>query len=219
MDKKNTVVEMERAAPLGKREQKTQRRRRELSDVVIRLVRERGFDAISVNEVAEEASISVGGLYRYIKTKNDLLELVCDGINSSLLEQMKQAADAEKGIFKKLEAAIRYYWVKHWDASPAIIIAYREFQSLSEEAKQRYIRQEREIVEFLADLIRAGVLIDEFRSVDERLLAFEIILLSHMRALKSYSVKGMSSEDVLNEHLEMIFSRLRPVPAGTSGAM
>jgi len=195
--------------PLGKRQQNTLRRRRELSDVVMRLVKERGFDAISVNEVAKEASISVGGLYRYIKTKSDLLELVCDGINLSLLEQMKHAADNEKGISNKLEAAIRFYWQQHWDASTAIIIAYREFQSMSKKAKQRYIRQEQEIVEFLADLIRAGVLIEEFRRVDERLLAHEIILLSHMRALKGYAVKHKEAEEVLNEHMKMIFSRLR----------
>ena len=209
-DVDSKVVNIDAVVPVGKRQQKTQRRRRELSAVVTRLVEERGFDSISVSEVAEEASISVGGLYRYIKTKNDLLELVCDEINLELLEQMKAAADAEKGIRNKLKAAISHYWLKHWKASAAIIVAYREYQSFSKAASQRYARQEREIVEYLADLIRAGVLVEEFRDVDARLLAYEIILLAHMRALKAHAVKDKDPDFVLEEHLELIFSRLNP---------
>lgn len=205
------VVNITVSEPVGKRQQKTERRRRELSEVVTRLVEERGFDSISVSEVAEEASISVGGLYRYIKTKNDLLELVCDEINLELLEQMKAAADLEKGIRSKLRAAISLYWLKHWKASAAIIVAYREYQSFSKTASERYARQEREIVEYLADLIRAGVLTEAFRDVDARLLAYQVILLAHMRALKPYALKDKPAEAVLEEHLELIFSRLNPI--------
>jgi len=192
----------------GVRQKKAMQRRRQLSDVVMQLVKERGFDAISVNEVAERASMSVGGLYRHINTKSDLLEIVCDEINLNLLEQLKSAAENEKGVLNKLKAAIELYWRKHWDASAEITIAYREYQSLSEEAKARYSHQEKQIAEFFADIIRAGVLIDEFEPVDERLLAHEIILLSHMRALKGWAIKGRNPDDVLAEHLALIFARL-----------
>jgi AcrR family transcriptional regulator len=192
----------------GVRQKKAMQRRRQLSDVVMQLVKERGFDAISVNEVAERASMSVGGLYRHINTKSDLLEIVCDEINLNLLEQLKSAAENEKGVLNKLKAAIELYWRKHWDASAEITIAYREYQSLSDEAKARYTQQEKQIAEFFADIIRAGVLIDEFEPVDERLLAHEIILLSHMRALKGWAIKGRKPDDVLAEHLALIFARL-----------
>ena len=194
----------------GLRQERARLRRLHLSEVVMSLIQERGFGNVSVNEVAERASMSIGGLYRYITTKSDLLELVCDKINLNLIEEMKAAADTTRGVSEKLAAAIRTYWHRHWDAAPAILVAYREYPLLSDASKKRYTEQERAIAEYLGDLIRAGAAIDEFRPVDERLLAHEIILLSHMRALKGWAFAGRTREDVLREHIELIFSRLAP---------
>jgi TetR/AcrR family transcriptional regulator, cholesterol catabolism regulator len=195
----------------GVRQERARQRRHHLSQVVMQLIEERGFDAISVNEVAQRAAMSVGGLYRHIDTKSDLLEMVCDEINDNLIEDMVAAASAAIGVEDKLRAAIRTYWERHWDAAASILVAYREYQSLGEEAKQRYTAEERKIAEFLGDLIRAGVAIDVFRNVDDRLLAHEIILLAHMRALKGWVFEGRQREAVLAEHLDLIFSRLRPL--------
>lgn len=195
----------------GVRQERARKRRKQLTDVVIELVRERGFAEISVNEVAERASLSVGGLYRHIDTKNDLLEIICDEINLDLLEEMKAAAAAERGATAKLEAAFRAYWLRHWESSEAVLLAYREYQSFSKEAKIRYRAEEHSLAEFLSDLIRAGMVIGEFREVDDRLLANEILFLSHMRALKRYVFKGRERDDILAELLEFVFSRLRPL--------
>jgi TetR/AcrR family transcriptional regulator, cholesterol catabolism regulator len=199
----------------GIRQERARQRRHLLSQVVMQLIEERGFDAISVNEVAQRAAMSVGGLYRHIDTKSDLLEMVCDEINDNLIEDMIAAAGAARGVEDKLKAAIRTYWERHWDAAASILVAYREYQSLGEEAKRRYTAEERKIAEFLCDLIRAGVAIDVFRAVDDRLLAHEIILLAHMRALKGWVFEGRPREAVLAEHLDLIFSRLRPYPGAS----
>lgn len=197
----------------GAKQERSRERRRVLTEVVSQLIKERGFGAMSVNEVAERASLSVGGLYRHIGTKSDLLELVCDEINLGLLEDMKEAAAAERGAAAKLEAAIRVYWLRHWDSSAAILVTYREYPSFSAEAKTRYREEEKRLAEFLADIIRAGTISEEFREADDRLLAYEIVLLSHMRALKGYTYEGREQGTVLAEFLELIFSRLRPTSA------
>jgi AcrR family transcriptional regulator len=195
----------------GIRQERARQRRHHLSQVVMQLIQERGFDAVSVNEVAARAEMSIGGLYRHIDTKNDLLEMVCDEINDNLIEDMVAAAEIAHGVKNKLQAAIRTYWERHWDAAPSILVAYREYQSLGDAAKKRYTAEERKIAEFFGDLIRAGVAVGEFRKVDDRLLAHEIILLAHMRALKGWIFEGRTRAFVLAEHLDLIFSRLRPI--------
>ena len=195
----------------GIRQERARQRRHHLSQVVMQLIQERGFDTVSVNEVAARAEMSIGGLYRHIDTKNDLLEMVCDEINDNLIEDMVAAAEIAHGVKNKLQAAIRTYWERHWDAAPSILVAYREYQSLGDAAKKRYTAEERKIAEFFGDLIRAGVAVGEFRKVDDRLLAHEIILLAHMRALKGWIFEGRTRAFVLAEHLDLIFSRLRPI--------
>ncbi|WP_306950999.1 TetR/AcrR family transcriptional regulator [Streptomyces sp. B4I13] len=57
----------------GLRERKRQRMYRAVSEVAVRLFLERGFDAVSVAEVAAAAEISKPTLFRYFPTKEDLV--------------------------------------------------------------------------------------------------------------------------------------------------
>ncbi|MCF1598566.1 TetR/AcrR family transcriptional regulator [Streptomyces muensis] len=58
---------------IGLRERKRQRMYRTVSDTAIRLFLERGFDAVSVADVAAAAEISKPTLFRYFPTKEDLV--------------------------------------------------------------------------------------------------------------------------------------------------
>ncbi|WP_329218636.1 TetR/AcrR family transcriptional regulator [Streptomyces sp. NBC_01485] len=57
----------------GLRERKRQRMYQAVSDIAVRLFMERGFDAVSVAEVAAAAEISKPTLFRYFPTKEDLV--------------------------------------------------------------------------------------------------------------------------------------------------
>ena len=213
MKKEAKKVGDKAAKPPLPRTERVSAKRRRLGELTIQLVRERGFDTLSVNELAERASMSIGGLYRYIKTKNDLLEIVCDEINIDLSDRMAEASASAKGITAKLHVAFRVYWDMCWDSAEPILVAYREWQSLSASAQERYINQEKRLAEFLSDLIRAGVASDEFRPVDERLLASEMIMLAQMRAVKGWAFKGWPREAIFAEHWELILGRLRKARA------
>ncbi|MGW2491247.1 TetR family transcriptional regulator [Streptomyces sp. NPDC001606] len=60
-------------AEMGLRERKKQRMYQEVSDTAVRLFLERGFDAVSVAEVAAAAGISKPTLFRYFPAKEDLV--------------------------------------------------------------------------------------------------------------------------------------------------
>ncbi|MFG2574738.1 TetR family transcriptional regulator [Streptomyces sp. NPDC048481] len=57
----------------GLRERKRQRMCRAVSEVAVRLFLERGFDAVSVAEIAAAADISKPTLFRYFPAKEDLV--------------------------------------------------------------------------------------------------------------------------------------------------
>jgi AcrR family transcriptional regulator len=58
---------------IGLRERKKQRMYQVVSDIAIRLFMEKGFDAVSVAEVAAAAEISKPTLFRYFPAKEDLV--------------------------------------------------------------------------------------------------------------------------------------------------
>ncbi|MQY38200.1 hypothetical protein SRB17_62100 [Streptomyces sp. RB17] len=58
---------------IGLRERKKRRMYQDVSDIAVRLFLERGFDAVSVAEVAAAAGISKPTLFRYFPAKEDLV--------------------------------------------------------------------------------------------------------------------------------------------------
>lgn len=60
-------------AEIGLRERKKRRMYQVVSDIAVRLFLERGFDAVSVAEVAAAAEISKPTLFRYFPVKEDLV--------------------------------------------------------------------------------------------------------------------------------------------------
>jgi len=174
----------------------------------MQLVQEKGFADLSVNEIADRASMSVGGLYRYIKTKSDLLEMICDEINQDIDKRMAEATSNVRGVAEKLEAGFRVYWDACWDSAEPILMAYREWQSMPEATQQRYMAGETRVSQFFSDLIRAGVATEQFRSVDARLLSIEMIMLAQLRPLKGWALRDMSRSAIFAEHWKLIIGRL-----------
>jgi len=158
--------------------------------------------------LAERASISVGGLYRYIKTKSDLLEMVYDEINLGIEQQMISKASEQRGTLDKLRVAFLVYWDACWDAAGPVLLAYREWQSLPQPAQKRFVAKENQVAEYFCELIREGAASGYFAEVNPRLLAMEMIMLAQLKALKGWAVRGFQRSEMFAEHWQLVASRL-----------
>jgi AcrR family transcriptional regulator len=197
--------------PRRRTQQRSLVRRERLAAVAGELIVERGFDSLSVNELAQRCGISVGGMYRHIRTKTDVLVMACESIYGGVLDELTAAAERHDDAEERLVAAVEAYLEACAANRPRILMTYREYGRLPAAARRRYMEREVAIAELLGGLVEAGVAAGRFRPVDAFVVAYDIVLLGHLPALKGWALRGRVGEaELARRQVELLLASLRP---------
>jgi AcrR family transcriptional regulator len=184
-------------------------RRRQITAAAITLIQERGYERVSVSDLAEAAELSVGGMYRHIKSKTDLLVMACEGVYGDLRERLVDAAAAEDDPADRLAAAMRLYLDACAENREPILLLYREYRSLPPDARQRFIDREGAIADVFGDLVRAGLRAGRFWACDPRVVAHDIVLLGHLPALKGWALDDrLPAAGLTDQQVELLLRTL-----------
>jgi AcrR family transcriptional regulator len=112
-------------APLGLRERKKAKTRAAIQRHALRLFREQGYDATTVDQIAEAAEVSQTTFFRYFPTKEDVV--LTDDYDPLIIEALR-AQPPELGPFAALRGALRAVF----EGIPAAELAeFRERQMLA----------------------------------------------------------------------------------------
>src|SRR5690554_1730215 len=120
-------------------------RREQMIQGAIKLFKEKGFHRTTTREIAKEAGFSIGTLYEYIRTKEDVLFLVCDSIYDEVLNRLS-ALTIEDGTIAGLKSAIQQYFTLIDDMSDEFVVMYQESKSLPKDALKYVLKKEMEMV-------------------------------------------------------------------------
>ena len=83
------------ASELGLRERKKQQTQLQIAETARRLFFERGFDAVTVADVAREVDVSVGTVFNYFPTKEDLFYSGMEVFEARLIEAVRNRPAGE----------------------------------------------------------------------------------------------------------------------------
>lgn len=168
----------------------------------------RGYHAATVREIAHEAGLSLGGLYSYIRTKEDILYLVFDRLTTVLRETMRQAIEGIDDPVAQIEAALRADLRTTEQYQDEILLMYQETKSLDRASRRAVLSREAEYVQFFEDVLRAGYERGVFTG-DPRLSADLIAYLCSILALRRWNLRArFSSDEVHNGLIRFILRAL-----------
>ncbi|HKA85581.1 MAG TPA: TetR/AcrR family transcriptional regulator [Acidimicrobiales bacterium] len=145
----------------------------------------KGYEATSLQDIADSVGMLKGSIYYYIKTKEDLLyELV------SRAQDMFEATLEEDGETARSPAPVRLRaFIGRWMALTSRerewgLVAEREFMRLSRRRLRRVIERRDELSGYVKDIIRQGIDEGAFDpTTDESVGAaaiFELMKTSHL---------------------------------------
>lgn len=181
-------------------------RRNQMIQAAVKLFREKGFHRTTTREIAKEAGFSIGTLYEYIRAKEDILFLVCDGIYEEVQKRLLTFA-TEEGTVEELKIAIRQYYELIHDMSDEFVVMYQESRSLPKDALQYVLKKELEMVALFESILKACVKLGELRIQENevRLAAHHIVIQGQMWAFRRWALtKHYSIENYIDIQVDQL---------------
>ncbi|MBW1957601.1 MAG: TetR/AcrR family transcriptional regulator [Deltaproteobacteria bacterium] len=187
-------------------------RHRQIVDAAVQLFIEQGFHKTTTRQIARAAGFSIGSLYEYIASKEDILYLVCDAIHAEVERGVSQAMNRASGGHNPLAEVIREYFLVCNRMSDHILLIYQETQSLPPRWRKKVLENEVRItgifMEVLARLISSG----DLPHISERsmeLVAHNISVLGHMWTFRRWFLaRHYSVEDYIELQTEFILGNV-----------
>lgn len=167
-----------------------EKRRDQMIRAAVTLFKEKGFHRATTREIAKEAGFSIGTLYEYIRTKEDVLYLVCDSIYNEVHTRLSQIT-SENGTIDDLKTAIRHYYEVIDDMSDEFVVMYQETKSLPKGALEYVLTKELEMVDIFHNIIigciQAGEL--ELTEAQAHLYAHTLVVQGQMWAFRRWALR------------------------------
>lgn len=148
----------------------------EILERAARLIFQSGYDATSMQEIAEACGLTKAGLYHHIKTKEALLLAIMHyGMDLFDDRVLAKVSDIVDPVARLRECMARNIALITQDASKEVTIILHEHQTLTGAAAQEINVRKKRYVRFLEAAFRQASERGQIRAVDPTLAAFSFL--------------------------------------------
>ena len=187
-----------------------QRRRKELVNASKKLFFEKGFSKTSIRDIAKAASFTMGNLYDYIQTKEDILYLVHENMVNNVYQQLFDIKDYEfSAKHTELESVIRNAIEKSMAFQGDIILLYRESGYLSREKLHSILGIESRYINLFKRVLDEANKEGSHKIRDTKFLADLIVYLVAFPSLRRWSLRGYDQKEIIDLLMHYISPLLR----------
>jgi TetR/AcrR family transcriptional regulator, cholesterol catabolism regulator len=183
-------------------------RHRQLIAAATNLFLQKGFHKTTTREVADAVGWNMGTLYLYISCKEDILYLIARAIMNSLAvdDHRVEPRPTAQATFI---AGTEHYFRTVAELHQELRLLYRESASLRPEHREEVRQAELHVWTYFTDIIQSGIDHGEFRPLDPRLFAYNVIMIAHMWALKQSTLaQEYDFEPYLKAQMRMLHAQL-----------
>jgi AcrR family transcriptional regulator len=189
-------------------------RRTELIEVATKLFLERGFHNTSIRDIVRACSFNIASLYMYVSSKEDILYLVAQDLMNNIARELGETKLSQASARESLEHGFSSYCRIADRLRRPIRLLYREVGFLPDDRRADVLGTVANVVSFFERIVRQGIETGEFRNVNPRMAALDIMVLCHTIALHTREVRELTKLDqYIDYQLEMLLAGLNAEPA------
>ncbi len=146
-----------------------------IRDAGLRLIYERGYEAMTLRSLAAEVGLQQGALYNYFATKQELLFMLVSDHMNILLSEADRVLKENQGTLEKLKGFISFHINYHMSRKYEVFINYSELRSFNAENYATIIglrhQYEQKLIDILLVAQREGLISIE----DAKIAAYGIL--------------------------------------------
>ncbi|RJR18481.1 MAG: TetR/AcrR family transcriptional regulator [Desulfobacteraceae bacterium] len=196
-------------------------RRNQIIQGALKVFIAKGFHNSTVREIADAAGLTMGSLYNYIRSKEDIIFIVYEQVTRSLREDMKQAIKEAGSPEERLKAALRQNLTTVHEYQDVIMFLYKESASLDKESIRTVLARETEYIELFEGLLR-DYFIQKGKKIEETRLRVSADLLSYIPVIMTFRRWSLrrrfdSMETVMEEILNFMLKGIEFIEAEDGG--
>ncbi|KAF0819086.1 Transcriptional regulator, AcrR family [Bacillus sp. ZZV12-4809] len=195
-----------------KDERLVKKRRDQMIKGAVTLFIQKGFHRTTTREIAKASGFSIGTLYEYIRTKEDVLYLVCDSIYDQVAERLQKGLDTKKGTLESLKQGIADYFKVVDEMQDEVLVMYQEVKALTKDALPYVLKKEIEMVGMFEHVITLCVENGELDLPEEKvkMIAHNIFVQGQMWAFRRWSLQKMYSiEEYIQLQTNLLFQGIK----------
>jgi AcrR family transcriptional regulator len=132
------------------------KRHAEVLDAAARVFHAKGYEASSIQDIADEVGILKGSLYYYISSKEDVLFEMLQEVHASALEAVTGAVAVDGDPVERIRSFVETLARFHADNTVRMGILLHDFRSLSAPRREEIVRDRDRYDEILRVLLTEG---------------------------------------------------------------
>lgn len=187
-------------------------RRAQIVEAAVKLFVQHGYHKTTTRALARETGLSIGSLYEYVSTKDDVLYLVCMAIHAEVEKGVKEALARPREGKAALAEVIREFFKVCDRMSDHILLIYQVTQFLPLKWQRKVLEAElritNEYIEAMRELRRLGKL-PELDDDTINLAGHNISVIGHSWAFRRwYFARNFTLEQFIEQQTDFIMSFL-----------
>lgn len=195
---------------------KDSHRHAEVLDAAIRLVREKGIQATSIQDIADAVGIKKGSVINYFSSKAELVELIQERFTTIATEGLSALVEDEDGPEEKLRALLRFH-AEHCAlnmSSPVLLSFMQLWAPMKSELGKRQLDIRDGYEDAFREQIRACMRKRIIRKVDVDVLSHTMVGAMSWMAFWYDPEQHGPIGPIVDKQVDLWFDGLRPRPRG-----
>ena len=184
-------------------------RREQLIRAALEVFQEKGFHATTVRDIGRAAGLTQGTIYNYVRSKEDILFLVCDRVIAQYISSMEEAAAATGDPAARLREALRGVTRVMIEQKSAILLVYHDSHNLDRRSLRSLLARVQDWITQFERLVADGLGRESLPKTRLSLLTNIVTFLPALIALRAWSLpKDLTNDQYADGLVEFMMRGL-----------